>query len=245
MKTTRYKIWMALALALATGWSANAQRRSFGSFGTAPTVPGPTDYNQFAQFITTRNIFNPQRYAIRGAVAPPVSSEPRYAPQFTLVGTMNYEKGLFAFFDSNESNYRKVLYTTDTNGIAGYVVTNISTGGVTLLSPDKKETVELKIGDSMVQEGTMWRLAMAGRNAFSGGGGRNNRFGGFSGGNNFNSSYNNSSYNNSSGSSYNSGDNMAPATDSSSPAAPSAPSSSLDGNDVLKRLMQQREQEMK
>ena len=195
-------------------------------------VPGPNDYNQFAQFITQRNIFNPQRYAIRGEVRPPTPNRPTYAPQFTLVGTMNYEKGLFAFFDGNQSDLRKVLYTSDTNGIVGYVATNISSASVTLLAPDKKETVELKIGDSMVKEGNIWRLAMSGRNAFSGGG--NSRSSNFGGGNNLNRM-------DSSGSS----DNTAPVTESSSPESAPAPSPALEGNDVLKKLMQQREQQLK
>ncbi len=100
---------MVLALALAGCWSAAAQRNR--SFGSAPAVPGPNDYNQFAQFITQRNIFNPQRYAIRGEVRPPTRQSadvPRRT--FTLVGTMSYEKGMFAFFDGNQSDLRKVLY---------------------------------------------------------------------------------------------------------------------------------------
>ena len=42
---------------------------------------------------------------------------PRNTPTFTLVGTMSYEKGMFAFFDGNQSNLRKVLYQSDTEMI--------------------------------------------------------------------------------------------------------------------------------
>lgn len=222
---------MALALALAGCWSATAQRNR--SFGSAPTVPGPNDYTQFAQFITTRNIFNPQRYAIRIGQPPPQSTTPRYAPTFTLVGTMNYEKGMFAFFDGNQNELRKVLYTSDTNGIAGYVLTNISSASVVLLAPDKQETVQMKIGDSMQKDGSIWRLAMTGRNAFSGGG--NSRLSSFGGGNNYSSRRD----------SYGGSQSAAPEAESASPEPAVAPSPDLEGNDVLKRLMLKREQENK
>jgi hypothetical protein len=228
MKTSNCKLWVALALALAGCWPAMAQRNRM----SAPTVPGPNDYTQFAQFITVRNIFNPQRYRITPGYQAPPPNRPNYAPTFTLVGTMNYEKGMFAFFDGNQTELRKVLYTSDTNGIAGYVLTNISSSSVILLAPDKQETVQMKIGDSMQKDGSTWRLAMAGRNAFSSGG--NSRSSSFGGGNNFNRR-----------DSFGGGDNTAPAADSSSPEPAPAPSPALEGNDVLKRLMQQREQQIK
>jgi len=49
MKTTRYLKWTVLALTLASCWSATAQRNRMS--GSAPTVPGPSDYTQFSQFI--------------------------------------------------------------------------------------------------------------------------------------------------------------------------------------------------
>jgi hypothetical protein len=232
MKTTRYLKWMVvLALALASGWSAMAQRTRMS--GTAPAVPGPNDYDKFAQFITTRNIFNPQRYAIRvGQIVQ--RQTPTYAPTFTLVGTMNYEKGMFAFFDGNQNELRKVLYTSDTNGIAGYVLTNISSASVVLLAPDKKETVEMKIGDSMVQQGAIWvpRLAMASRTGFSSS--RNSRYDGGGGGNDYGSR-----------NGFGGGQSTMPEAESSSPETSPAPSPALEGNDILKRLMQKREQEIK
>jgi hypothetical protein len=225
---------MALALALAGCWPATAQRTRMA--GSRPPVPGPNDYTQFAQFITVRNIFNPQRYEIHvGEIVQPPTQ--RYAPTFTLVGTMNYEKGMFAFFDGNESDLRKVLYTSDTNGIAGYVLTNISSASVVLLAPDKQETVQMKLGDSMQKVGTTWRLAMAGRNAFSGGG--SSRFNSSGGGNNYRQD------NFRGRSSFGGSDSTAPAMESSSPEPAATPSPDLEANDVLKRLMLKREQENK
>jgi hypothetical protein len=201
MKPTQLKFWTVLAFALANGFGAAAQSNG---------VPGPADYAQFSRFITERNIFDPGRYAHSSPGAstyrPPVS---RSAPAFTLVGTMNYEKGIFAFFDGNNSDLRKVLYESDSNSIAGYTVTEITLTSVKLQSADNKQTVQLKIGDMMRQEGSEWRLSETGESpAFTSGG-------------------------------------NAPAAEGASPAAAAVPSSASAPNDILKKLMQQREQELK
>jgi hypothetical protein len=218
MKTTRYLKWTVLALALANGWSAAAQSNR---------VPGPTDYGRFSSFITERNIFNPNRYAIYSPSSGPVRPRPvpRNTPTFTLVGTMSYEKGMFAFFDGNQSNLRKVLYQSESNSIAGFTLAEITSAGVKLQAADKKQIVELKIGQAMQQQGNSWQVTSQG-GIFSGGngdfGGRNRGF--------------------DSGSS---GESASPAADSSSPDAGAAPSPALEGNDILKKLMQQRQQELK
>jgi hypothetical protein len=221
MKTTRYLKWTVLALALANGWSALAQpnRRS------GPTVPGPNDYNQFSQFITTRNIFDPNRYAIRGSIIRPTPQTPRSTPTFTLVGTMSYEKGMFAFFDGNQSNLRKVLYQSDSNNIAGFTLAEITLAGVKLQAADKNEIMELNIGQGMQQVGNSWQKASQGGYSGGGNGGFGGRNRGFDSGS--------------------SGESAAPAVDSSRPDASAAPSPALEGNDILKKLMQQRQQELK
>jgi hypothetical protein len=205
MKMTRTKIILATAFALANGFFAAAQSNN--------NVPGPEDYARFSPFITERNIFDPNRYPrySRNSTRTyrPTRAN-RSAPTFALVGTMSYTKGMFAFFDGNNSDLRKVLSQSGT--IAGYTVTEVTATGVTLQSADKKQTLQLKIGDSMRQEGTAWRLAGSGES--------------------FSTSSSSESESSAGG-------------ESSSPAADTAPSPALEGNDVLKKLMQQREQEMK
>jgi hypothetical protein len=206
MKMTRTKTLLALALALAGGAAAFAQSNN---------VPGPQDYGRFSSFITERNIFDPNRYARYSPAGRVIRPQiRRNTPSFTLVGTMSYEKGMFAFFDGNQSNLRKVLYQSDSNSIAGFTVAEITPAGVTLQTADKKQTVEMKIGKSMRQEGNNWQLSDSGQS-----------FAGAS-----------------------AGESAAPAaTDGSGADAGSAaaPSPALDGNDVLKKLMQKREQELK
>jgi hypothetical protein len=202
MKLTRHKKWAVLALALANGFIAAAQSNG---------VPGPQDYGRFSSFVTDRNIFDPGRYARNSSTPRPIFTQRvRYAPSFTLVGTMSYEKGMFAFFDGNQSELRKVLYQSDSDSIAGYTVAEITQTGVTLQTADKKQTVQLKIGDMMRQEGSSWQLA--GQGELPAGTGAV--------------------------------ESTAPA-DNSSPDTGSAPASSAAPNDILKKLMQQREQELK
>jgi len=82
------------------------------------------------------------------------------APTFSLVGTMSYEKGLFAFFNGNNSDLKRVLPVNAR--IAGYTVAKIVSGRVLLVSDDKKEKLELKVGDVLRQESGKWILSDAG-----------------------------------------------------------------------------------
>lgn len=173
-------------------------------------VPGPADYGQFSSFITARNIFNPNRSGPRPPNVRP--SRPPFTPTFTLVGTMSYTKGMFAFFDGNQSELQKVLHPADTNSIAGFVVTGVTSTNVTLQSTDPKRTVPLSIGQSMQQEGGTWQLARGGEYAGRPG-------------------YDES---------------PAPSADGSSRHTGAGLSNAgLEGNDILKRLMQRRAQEEK
>jgi len=208
MKFKRTKIILTAALALAGGFSARAQSNN---------PPAATDYAQFSRFITDRNIFDPNRY-LRTARTNNNRVWTRQcsfsAPTLTLVGTMTYEKGMFAFFDGNNSDLKKIL-VLDGN-IAGYTVKEITLTGVKLQGADKKE-IEMKIGEQMRQEGGSWQLIGRGETPLG------------------------STTTEAAATTSAEGDSS---TDSAEPPA-SAPSSNLEGNDVLKRLMQKREQENK
>jgi len=246
LDVSRFPFCLAVLLALlASGTMASAQRNRFGNNGNGNgggnngngfrnngngggnngngfrnngggnNVPGPTNYAQFSGFIAVRNIFNPARFAIISNQSRP-PRPPQAGPAFSLVGTMSYEKGMFAFFDGNNYDLRKVLYASDTNSIAGYTVAEITPAGVQLQSADKKQTLRLKIGDVMRQNGDAWQLAGQGELSTSMGGGVS----------------------------------AAPAAtgNTSVPEAGSAPSPApspaLEGNDTLRKLMQQRQSEL-
>jgi len=130
------------------------------AFAQSNKVPGPEDYGSFSRFITDRNIFDPNRQPHYGSGDRPRvrvhTHIPVSAPSFAFVGAMNYSKGLFAFFSGNSAEYKKIL--VNQQAIAGYTVSDISLTSVTLDSADKKEHLELKVGDVMRQVDNKWVL---------------------------------------------------------------------------------------
>jgi hypothetical protein len=101
------------------------------------------DFDSF-KIIAQRNIFNPNRSA-RGSRNRDDSPRPARTESFTLVGTIMYENGQFAFFDSSSSTYKKVIKAGDT--IAGYKIGEVTPKGVHLELNGK--TVDLGIGQQM------------------------------------------------------------------------------------------------
>jgi hypothetical protein len=148
MKLPRNQI--ILALALAAG----------GAFAQSNNVPGAADYASFSKFVTDRNIFDPNRQPHYTSNRTRTRTRTRVnnsAPQFSLVGTMAYEKGMFAFFNGNNDELKQALSTD--GKIAGYTVTDVSKGRTVIESADKKQKIELHIGDVMRQENGKWELS--------------------------------------------------------------------------------------
>ena len=177
-------------------------------------IPGPSDYARFSHFITDRNIFNPDRqphtYNRNSTYRSYRTSRPRAGtPGIQFVGTMNYEKGMFAFFGGNSADLSQVLQVG--GKIAGYTITEIAQDAVRLEAADKKEQTLLKVGSGFRQENGKWLLAAPGEIPAA-----------------------------------SSGTETAGSSGSdSSGSAPAAPTSAGEPNDILKRLMQQREKENK
>jgi hypothetical protein len=205
------------------GFGNNGNGNGFGNrsgfgrnngFGNNNNVPASTNYSAFAGFIFRRNIFNPDRFAINTSQVIRTNRGPQTirGPEFQLVGTMSYEKGMFAFFDGNNNNYRKVLSQSDSNSIAGYTVAKVTTSGVQLQSTDKKRTLTMNIGQGMRQNNGVWQLV-------NGQGDLSTSTGGVFGA-------------------------VPGTTESAAPAESSAPSPALEGNAILKRLMEQRQKQL-
>jgi len=114
----------------------------------------PRDYTAF-KIIPERNIFNPNRSA-RGSNVPRSEEKPAKIESFALVGTMSYQKGKFAFFDSSNSEFRKVL--SPSKSIAGYTLTDVEESGVKLERDGK--IIDLPVGSQMKrQDGGEWRVS--------------------------------------------------------------------------------------
>ena len=201
MNLTRINIVATLALATTVSWMALPKAHGAGT----------TDFSTF-KLVTDRNIFDPNRYP-HTAGYHPRKTVSRSAPTFALVGTMNYHKGMFAFFDGNSPEYRQVLRQ---NGvIAGYTVTDITLAGVTLKSPGTNSIpLDFKIGSQMRLNENTWELAGTDENFASQGSAAQ-------------------------------GSPETATEDNNTPATPVPAESSGAASDVLKRLMQQRAQEMK
>ena len=114
----------------------------------------PGSFDEF-KIITQRNIFDPNR-RIPGSRTPRTEEKkPKRIDYLNLVGAMSYEKGRFAFFDSNSSEYRKSVKPGDS--IAGYKVSDVTANKVTLQRDDKK--IELPVGGQLKREDEgEWRL---------------------------------------------------------------------------------------
>jgi hypothetical protein len=208
MKLMRTPIFFGLAalLTLAAG----------GAFAQSNNgIPGPTNYASFSRFITDRNIFDPARqphyYSTTTRIRPRTRVSAS-APAFTLVGTMSYEKGMFAFFSGNTADLKKVLPVSEK--IADYTVTEISMGHAVLQATNASDKLELKVGDVVRQENGKWVLSGAGDLPAG------------------------------SSSSSSSSPAASPGAAGGENAAAS-PASAGEPNDILKRLMEKREQENK
>ena len=98
------------------------------------------DYSAF-RLIVERNIFDPNRAPHSARPA----AQPKTVDAFTLVGTLSYEKGIFAFFDGTSGDYKKAVKPEET--IAGYKVSSITEDSVKLMQGTN--VVELAVGTQM------------------------------------------------------------------------------------------------
>jgi len=125
------------------------QRSQTNAAAEAMFRPVKPEFSAF-KLVTDRNIFDPNRAPHRPSGSQP---PPKIANSFALVGVMSYEKGTFAFFDGNSSEYQKAVKVNDT--VAGYKVTRIEPNSVSLLAGTNH--VELRVGMQLRrEEGGAW-----------------------------------------------------------------------------------------
>ncbi len=187
---------LLMGLLMALFWTASLKGAEEGA------VPAQgRDFPAF-KLIYERNIFNPNRrpLSVRAAESEPV--KPAKIERFSLIGTLIYEDGSFAFFDGTEAQYRTVLKPSST--IAGFKLLEITLNHVTLNSASN--TIELPMGMQMKRhdEGD-WQLVAGTETGGTPGSG----------------------------------------SDTKEKSSEEAPGSEAGADEVLKRLMQKREQESK
>jgi hypothetical protein len=139
----------------AVSLAATAEKTAPAAAAPPPAASFVTPSASFDAFRTVidRNIFNPNRTGRRernGDDTP----QPR-VDTLTLVGTMNYDRGVYAFFDGSDAAFRKALHLGDT--VAQFKITRIANDGVSLERDGKPLTV--KVGQQLRRpEGADWSL---------------------------------------------------------------------------------------
>jgi hypothetical protein len=124
----------------------------------AAAVTSPTTGTNFDSFriVAERNIFNQNR-STRSARRE--SSRPRSAPvvqALSLVGTLSYEKGDFAFFEGTSPEFKKPVKPGEK--IAGYEVKEIKATCVKIAN--EKQEFEIKVGQQLRREDQgEWQLS--------------------------------------------------------------------------------------
>ena len=100
--------------------------------------------------VKARNVFDPDRHAMRGE-APPPAVPPANRPNFlTLTGTMVAEGKMLAFFSGSQTPYNKVVPVGES--VADFKITAITNTQVEMERDGK--AVVLAVGKQMPMEGT-------------------------------------------------------------------------------------------
>ena len=119
------------------------------------SVPVESSFESF-RIISDRNIFNQSR-SPRSASRETAERRPEpVVHALSLVGTMSYDKGDFAFFDGTNPDFRKPVQPGEK--IAGYVVAEISPSSV-IITNDTQQ-FEIKVGQQLRrEEDGPWQLS--------------------------------------------------------------------------------------
>lgn len=235
VKTTRTVRNLGMLATLLLGsLLVSAAETNSAATARAASQPAKLDFNSF-KLIADRNIFDGNRSG--QTISSTRSSSPSRSVRitsFTLVGTLISAKGATAFFDGTDGSYQKVLKSGES--IAGFEVKSIVPAGVRLLEGTNE--MDLRVGNSMRREDQgLWKLSTATMSYASAGGSGNVGSSSFS-----RSRSNNGNSRGRSSFGGNFGENFG-GNESASSSTSSAPLPAAEVNEVLKRLMEKREQE--
>lgn len=118
--------------------SGKSRRRDTGS----PTVnAAATDPFDAFRVIGERNIFNPNRTPRSPSRGSSIEAPSPSDEVITLVGTLDYEKGQFAFFDGSDSKYRKAI--AEGVQVATFTVKRVAAQTVDLVQGDRAFTLRV------------------------------------------------------------------------------------------------------
>jgi hypothetical protein len=138
---------LAVLLTAVSLTAPGAAPRESASAKRTVEAPGQKDYSAF-KLIAERNIFNSARASRSSRASRSDERKPNHVDTLTLVGTIAYEKGPFAFFDGSSSDFKKVLEPG--KSIAGYKIAEI-TGSMVKLEAGTNQVI-LNVGMQMRRE---------------------------------------------------------------------------------------------
>ena len=144
---------LGIALLAAAAPTLSAQSRADRRSKT-PASQSADPFDAF-RTIGERNIFDPNRQPrIRRDSSNEVVTPADEVVSF--VGTLQYEKGLFAFFDGSDQRYRTTIPIG--GSIAGFSITQIAPRSVSLSAKDRLLT--LRMGESLRRrDGSDWTVS--------------------------------------------------------------------------------------
>jgi hypothetical protein len=122
---------------------ATANTTSATNTTTNTNAISGTDFSSF-KIITERNIFSANRSGRVSSGGP--NRKVTKVDSFTLVGTVDYSKGVFAIFDGSSSSYRKTVKMGDS--FAGFKIKDVDLDHVTIGTTNGADTV-LHVGTQM------------------------------------------------------------------------------------------------
>ncbi len=135
----------AVSSSATTGFNGSA-----GSNG-----PSGTTFDNF-RILSERNIFNQNRSPRTARRETERTRRTPVVQSLSLVGTLSYEKGDFAFFDGSKPEFKKPVKAGEK--IAGYEVKEISPSCVKI--GNEAQQFEMKVGQQLRKEDEgEWRLA--------------------------------------------------------------------------------------
>jgi len=131
---------LAAALSGGVAIAANADTKATPATAAAKAAPTAArgSFDSF-RLIGDRNIFDPNRRSRTRSA----SNEPSAPTGDTIafVGTMDYDQGIYAFFDSSDTRYRKVLPAG--GKLAEFVVKHVEARSVDLTRDGKVTTLQI------------------------------------------------------------------------------------------------------
>jgi len=237
-----WSTWLIALMVAVAGFRSPAQptnspAAASGAPSDPPRVESPAQGSDEPAFriVTERNIFNANRSGGQVRLA---SQRPARIEFFTLVGTMAYDKGVFAFFEGSNSELTKAMKASGI--IAGHKLVDIYANSVKI-EADGKE-LELLVGSQMRREDEgLWHVAQT--SGSGGSSGLASSLNGDSSSRASRSGRNGDSSSRSRREDDNSRGLRGNPSDSATPLPAKAAPSAADQAEVLKRLMERREKE--